>query len=317
MKILVSACLLGENCKYNGGNNYNPAVAEFVKGREVLAVCPEMMAGMGCPRTPIEIVDGVLMDRNGNNVDAPMRKAVADALEFIRKEDIRCAILQSRSPTCGVNQIYDGSFSGKLISGSGIFAQALKDAGYLTIDAEDIMNFCNTNGQEPMPNRKHLFLTGPKQIGKSTVLRKLLQDRDAKIGGFRTVRILLEDGASIHMVAPTETAYTDENRIFSRRKRVLYIDPSDFDRIGCGLLANVHDCDLILMDELGPNEANSEKFRQAVWNVLNGERSVYGVLQVADSEFLDAVASRPDVQVITVSEENRDNMPRWLLEQGW
>ena len=173
------------------------------------------------------------------------------------------------------------------------------------------------NNSNPLPHRKHLFLTGPKQIGKSTVLRKLLQDREIKIGGFRTVRILLEDGASIHMVAPTETAYTDENRIFSRRKGVLYIDPSDFDRIGCGLLANVHDCDLILMDELGPNEANSEKFRQAVWKTLDGAVPVYGVLQVADSDFLDAVASRPDVQVITISQENRDNMPRHLLEQGW
>ena len=139
MKILVSACLLGENCKYNGGNNYAPAVAEFVTGKEVLAVCPEMMAGMGCPRTPIEIVDGILMDRDGNNVDALMRKAVVDSMEFIRKEEIQCAILQSRSPTCGVNQVYDGSFSGKLISGSGIFAQALKDAGYETIAAEDMI----------------------------------------------------------------------------------------------------------------------------------------------------------------------------------
>ena len=84
MKILVSACLLGENCKYNGGNNYNPAVAEFVKGKEVLPICPEMLAGMGCPRTPIEIVDGVLMDRNGNNVDAAMGAAVAKAMELIR-----------------------------------------------------------------------------------------------------------------------------------------------------------------------------------------------------------------------------------------
>ena len=138
MKILVSACLLGENCKYNGGNNYAPAVVEFVKDKEVFAVCPEMMAGMGCPRTPIEIVEGVLMDRDGNNVDTPMRKAVADAMELLRKEEIQCAILQSRSPTCGVNQVYDGSFSGKLISGSGIFAQALQDAGYETMDAEDL-----------------------------------------------------------------------------------------------------------------------------------------------------------------------------------
>ena len=138
MKILVSACLLGENCKYNGGNNYNTAVAEFVKGKEVLTICPEIMAGMGCPRTPIEIVDGVLMDRDGYNVDAAMRKAVEDAMELIRKEDIQCAVLQSRSPTCGVNQVYDGSFSGKLVSGSGILAQALKNAGYQTIDAEDL-----------------------------------------------------------------------------------------------------------------------------------------------------------------------------------
>ena len=140
MKILVSACLLGENCKYNGGNNYNAAVVEFVKGKEVLPICPEMMAGMGCPRTPIEIVDGVLMDRDGNNVDSAMREAVAQAMEIIRKEDIQCAVLQSRSPTCGVNQIYDGSFTGKLIEGSGVLAQALKLVGYRVVDAEDIKN---------------------------------------------------------------------------------------------------------------------------------------------------------------------------------
>lgn len=138
MKILVSACLLGENCKYNGGNNYNASVSEFAKDKDVLLICPEMMAGMGCPRTPIEIVDGVLMDRNGNNVDAAMRKAIEKAMEMIRKENIRCAVLQSRSPTCGVNQVYDGSFSGRLINGSGLFAQALKDVGYQVIDAEDI-----------------------------------------------------------------------------------------------------------------------------------------------------------------------------------
>ena len=140
MRILVSACLLGENCKYDGGNNYNPAVAEFVKDKEVLPICPEMMAGMGCPRIPIEIVDGVLMDRDGNNVDAAMRKAVEQAMEMIREEDIQCAVLQSRSPTCGVNQIYDGSFTGKLIEGSGVLAQALKLVGYRVVDAEDIKN---------------------------------------------------------------------------------------------------------------------------------------------------------------------------------
>jgi len=70
-----------------------------------------------------------------------MRQTVVQAMEMIRKEDIQCAVLQSRSPTCGVNQIYDGSFSGKLIAGSGILAQELKRAGYRIIDSENIVDF--------------------------------------------------------------------------------------------------------------------------------------------------------------------------------
>ena len=137
-KILVSVCLLGENCKYNGGNNYNPRVVEFLKDKEVISICPEIMAGMGCPRNPIEIVDGVLTDCHGKNVDSLIRKSVMEIMERIRDEEIQCAVLQSRSPTCGVNQVYDGTFSGKLIPGSGIFAKSLMDAGYLVIDGEDI-----------------------------------------------------------------------------------------------------------------------------------------------------------------------------------
>ena len=138
IKVLVSGCLLGENCKYNGGNNYNPRVVEFLKDKEVISICPEMMAGMGCPRNPIEIVDGVLTDCHGKNVDSLIRKSVMEIMERIRDEEIQCAVLQSRSPTCGVNQVYDGTFSGKLIPGSGIFAKSLMDAGYLVIDGEDI-----------------------------------------------------------------------------------------------------------------------------------------------------------------------------------
>ena len=137
-KVLVSGCLLGENCNYNGGNNYNPRVVEFLKDKEVISICPEMMAGMGCPRNPIEIVDGVLTDCHGKNVDSLIRKSVMEIMERIRDEEIQCAVLQSRSPTCGVNQVYDGTFSGKLIPGSGVFAKSLMDAGYRVIDGEDI-----------------------------------------------------------------------------------------------------------------------------------------------------------------------------------
>lgn len=137
-KIVVSACLLGENCKYNGGNNFDPKVEAFVRGREVIRVCPEVLAGLGIPRTPMEIVDGVLMDANGNGIDEPVRQAVARILEQIQDEDIECAILQSRSPTCGVRQVYDGTFSRRLVDGSGVLAQALKDAGYRVVDREEL-----------------------------------------------------------------------------------------------------------------------------------------------------------------------------------
>ena len=132
------ACLLGENCKYNVGNNENPAVLQFLQGKDVIPICPEMLAGMGCPRTPIEIVDGVLMDRDDNNVDAAIRKAVDMALEQIAEEELALAILQSRSPTCGVKEVYGGSFSGRKIPGFGIFAKRLCASGYRVMDVEDV-----------------------------------------------------------------------------------------------------------------------------------------------------------------------------------
>ena len=138
MKVLVSACLLGRNCKYNGGNNYNERVMRYLEDKEAVEYCPECLAGMGTPRTPIEIVNGVLMDRDGNDVSEAMNRAVEKAMEEIQKLNIDCAVLQSRSPTCGVNQVYDGTFSGKLIPGQGIFARALMDAGIKVIDAEDL-----------------------------------------------------------------------------------------------------------------------------------------------------------------------------------
>lgn len=137
-KVLVSACLLGRNCKYNGGNNYDPRVAAFAKGREVIEICPEVLAGLGTPRTPIEIREGTVVDRDGKVVDAAIRGAVAQILEQLREEEILCAVLKSRSPTCGVRQVYDGSFSGKLVDGAGVLAQALMEAGYCVVDAEEL-----------------------------------------------------------------------------------------------------------------------------------------------------------------------------------
>lgn len=138
MKILVSACLVGRNCKYNGGSNYNTKVVSFLEGHEIVEYCPEVMAGMPVPRVPMEILDGRLLDREGNDHSLEMAQALEKAMAEILKMNIDCAILQSRSPTCGVKQIYDGSFSGRLIPGRGLFARALMEAGIRVLDAEDV-----------------------------------------------------------------------------------------------------------------------------------------------------------------------------------
>ena len=138
MKVLVSACTIGCNCKYNGKNNRNEDVIKYLRDKDVISICPEALGNMGTPRPCAEIVDGVVMDERGKNVDAEFRNAVARALEQIKDEAIDLVILQSRSPTCGVNRIYDGTFSEKLIPGQGLFAQALVQRGYTVVDAEDV-----------------------------------------------------------------------------------------------------------------------------------------------------------------------------------
>ena len=138
MKIMVSGCLLGENCKYNGGNNYSEKVAEYIKGHEVISVCPECMGGLPTPRIPAEIVDGVVTNREGQVVDEEFRRGAQISLEIARKEQIDVAILQSRSPSCGSKQIYDGSFSGVKVDGQGVFAKLLKEHGFHMIDVEDL-----------------------------------------------------------------------------------------------------------------------------------------------------------------------------------
>jgi uncharacterized protein YbbK (DUF523 family) len=138
MKIMVSACLLGQKCKYNGGDNYSEAVAEYIKGHEIIPVCPEVEGGLPIPRIPSEIVNGAVTNAEGETVDKEFREGAELCLKKALEEHVDLAILQSRSPSCGVNQIYDGTFTGKLISGKGVFARLLEDNGIKTIDVEEI-----------------------------------------------------------------------------------------------------------------------------------------------------------------------------------
>lgn len=138
MKILVSACLLGENCKYNGGNNYNEKLLNFLENHEVISVCPEVMGGLPIPRKPGEIRDGIVRNADGTSVDQEYRRGAKAALEIAVRENVELAILQSRSPSCGVGQIYDGTFSKKLISGDGVFADLLHRNGVQVMDVADL-----------------------------------------------------------------------------------------------------------------------------------------------------------------------------------
>lgn len=138
MKILVSACLLGKNCKYNGGNNLNQGVLEFIEGHEVIGVCPEQLGGLSTPRLPAEIVAGLVTNKEGVSVDNEFRKGAQAALAVALENKVDLAILQSRSPSCGVKEIYDGSFSGKKIKGQGVFAKLLSARGIKVLDAEDV-----------------------------------------------------------------------------------------------------------------------------------------------------------------------------------
>ena len=138
MKIMISSCLLGHNVKYNGGNNKNEALLRLLSGHTVIPVCPEVLGGLPVPRTPAEIVSGEVINRRGESVDKAFRKGAEKALESAKREKPDLVILQSRSPSCGVKQIYDGTFSGTLVSGQGVFARMAQEAGFRVIDIEDV-----------------------------------------------------------------------------------------------------------------------------------------------------------------------------------
>lgn len=136
-KIIVSACLLGKNCKYNGGNNFNENVNEFLKNKEVIAVCPEVMGGMSIPRLKSEIKGNNVINENSEDVSECFFKGAIKAFEIALENDVKIAILKEKSPSCGSKKIYDGNFNGTVISGSGIFAKMLINRGIKVLSEED------------------------------------------------------------------------------------------------------------------------------------------------------------------------------------
>jgi uncharacterized protein YbbK (DUF523 family) len=134
--IVVSACLLGKRCRYNGEDRANPGVRSFLKGKNYLAVCPEKLAGWGVPRPPVEFHGGgaekvmegraKIVSNEGTDLTASLMKAVTKAVERAMSLRAEEAILKEKSPSCGVRKVYR---DGRLVGGEGLFTHELKRRG--------------------------------------------------------------------------------------------------------------------------------------------------------------------------------------------
>ena len=136
--ILVSACLLGTPCRYDGASKPNAKVIALSEKYNLIPVCPEVAGGLPTPRTPSEIVGERMLMRDGRDVTENYRRGAEFALKKARENSCEIAILKARSPSCGKGQVYDGTFSGTLTSGDGITAKLLADAGISVFSEENI-----------------------------------------------------------------------------------------------------------------------------------------------------------------------------------
>ena len=136
-KILVSACLMGVNCKYNGGNNYNEKVMEYLKDKEIIPICPEIMGGLPTPRIPSEIINNKVINKDGIDVTENYKKGAEETLELAKRLGVTKALLKAKSPSCGYKKIYDGTFQDVLIDGNGITAALLLENGFEILTEKD------------------------------------------------------------------------------------------------------------------------------------------------------------------------------------
>ena len=140
-KVLLSACLLGLDCKYNGGaNTLSDRVIDALMARyDLVPVCPESYGGLAAPRLPSERVGEQVLAKDGGDVTAQYQKGARAALRLARVFDCKMAILKERSPSCGHGVIYDGTFTGTLVPGDGVAAELLKANGVAVYGEGDIL----------------------------------------------------------------------------------------------------------------------------------------------------------------------------------
>ena len=127
---VVSACLAGESCRYDGGCSPCPAVQALVRTGQALPVCPEVLGGLPTPRVPSEIRGGRVVAKDGTDVTGAFTCGAEEALRLALENGCTAAILKARSPSCGCGRIYDGTFTHTLVDGDGLFAALLRKKGF-------------------------------------------------------------------------------------------------------------------------------------------------------------------------------------------
>lgn len=135
---VVSACLAGVACRYDGGSNPCPQVVQLVQEGLAVPACPEALGGLSVPRPPCEVKRGRVIDRDGRDMTTAFLRGAHRALEIAHRHGCTAAVLKSRSPSCGFGRIYDGSFNRRLCPGDGVWAQLLRKAGLALYSEENL-----------------------------------------------------------------------------------------------------------------------------------------------------------------------------------
>ncbi len=147
----VSSCLVGVNCTYNGKNNLVNGLKKLYNQGKVVAICPEVLGGLSTPRDPAEIITLeplFIQTVNGKDVTKEYQSGAKKALEILKKRDVQVVVLKFRSPSCGNEGIYDGTFSHTLVDGQGVFVQLLEQNGIKIFNEFQINEFLKYIGKE-------------------------------------------------------------------------------------------------------------------------------------------------------------------------
>ena len=140
--LLVSSCLLGNNVRYDGKNCKIDCINLLENNFTIIPICPEFDV-LGCPRNPIEINDNEVIDQNNNNYTILIKKKIASIINLCKENDIKYALLKEKSPTCGSHFIYDGTFSHKLIKGSGLLVKKKKKLHIQIFNEDEVLKLLN------------------------------------------------------------------------------------------------------------------------------------------------------------------------------